>query len=98
MLVNVGDLLARWSNGRWKSSVHRVVAPWELLEGGKETGESGEDVIVPDRYSIPFFATADMETVIEALPSCVDDEHPRMFESVTAWEYVQMRMRALYEG
>ena len=94
--------MARWSNGRWRSSVHQVVAPPKLLASVQDladkAGKSGEEVMVPPRYSIPFFATANMDTVIEALPSCVDDEHPRLYEGVTAWEYVQMRMRALYEG
>lgn len=86
VLVNVGDLMARWSNDCWKSTVHRVVSP---------PAQDGD--VVPDRYSIPFFATADPETVIEALPGCWSQSEPKKYESVTAWGYVQMRMAALYE-
>ncbi|UPX19517.1 uncharacterized protein EKO05_0009777 [Ascochyta rabiei] len=86
VLVNVGDLMSRWSNERWKSTVHRVVSP-----------PGGEGGMLPDRYSIPFFATADPDMVIEALPGCWDAENPKKYPSVTAWEYVQMRMAALYE-
>ncbi|KAF2400002.1 flavonol synthase/flavanone 3-hydroxylase [Trichodelitschia bisporula] len=86
VLVNVGDLLERWSNGRWCSAVHRVVGP-----------EDAEDMI-PARYSIPYFATADPGTVIEALPGCWGEDNPKKFEAVTAWDYVQMRMAALYAG
>ncbi|KAF1808351.1 thymine dioxygenase [Eremomyces bilateralis CBS 781.70] len=50
VLVNVGDLLERWSNRRWKSTVHRVVAPAEKV---------GDGTACPEQYSIPFFATAD---------------------------------------
>jgi isopenicillin N synthase-like dioxygenase len=89
VLVNIGDLMARWSNDRWRSTVHRVGLP--RLEEGQE--------VVPDRYSIPFFATANMDAVIDALPGCWDDrENPKKYEAVTAWGYVQMRMAALYEG
>jgi isopenicillin N synthase-like dioxygenase len=57
------------------------------------------DGVVRDRYSIPFFAVADMDTVIEALPGCFDvANNPKQYEPVTAWGYVQMRMKALYEG
>jgi isopenicillin N synthase-like dioxygenase len=93
VLVNVGDLMERWSNGRWKSTVHRVVAPPAVANS---VGAGEEDELCKARYSIPFFATADPDTVIEALPGCWGDENPKKFESVTAWEYVQMRMAALY--
>ena len=63
------------------------------VDGGVEEGG-----LVPDRYSIPFFATADMDTVIEALPGCWGEDRPKKYEPVTAWGYVQMRMAALYEG
>ncbi|KAF2018337.1 Clavaminate synthase-like protein [Aaosphaeria arxii CBS 175.79] len=88
VLVNVGDLMARWSNDRWRSTVHRVGVP-------KAMGDTME--VVPSRYSIPFFATADPETVIEALPGCWGESRPKKYETVTAWGYVQMRMAALYE-
>jgi isopenicillin N synthase-like dioxygenase len=89
VLVNIGDLMERWSNSRWRSTVHRVVAPPSAL--GK-----GEYEVCRARYSIPFFATADPDTIIEALPGCWDEENPKKFESVTAWGYVQMRMAVLY--
>jgi isopenicillin N synthase-like dioxygenase len=90
VLVNVGDLMERWSNGRWRSTVHRVVAPPSAVEGQEEGN------LCKARYSIPFFATADPDTVIEALPGCWGEGNLKKFESVTAWEYVQMRMAALY--
>lgn len=90
VLVNVGDLMERWSNGRWKSTVHRVVAP--PVDPEERIG----DEICKARYSIPFFATADPETVIEALPGCWGEGNPKKYESVTAWGYVQMRMADLY--
>lgn len=88
VLVNIGDLMARWSNDRWRSTVHRVGIP-----------PGNGDGVVHDRYSIPFFAVADMDTTIEALPGCFDEaNNPKHYEPVTALGYVQMRMKALYEG
>jgi isopenicillin N synthase-like dioxygenase len=70
--------------------VHRVGVPLSYSEGGVG--------LVPDRYSIPFFAKANMDTVVEALSGCWGEENPKKYESMTAWGYVQMRMAALYEG
>lgn len=85
VLVNVGDLMERWSNGRWRSTVHRVGAPPE-----------GKGEMCAARYSIPFFAAPDPEAVIEALPGCWGEGRPKRFEPVTAAGYVEMRMKALY--
>ncbi|KAI9764595.1 MAG: hypothetical protein M1840_008324 [Geoglossum simile] len=95
VLVNVGDLLMRWSNDRWKSTVHRVGAPPAslLLSRGNE---AEENVICPPRYSIPFFASVDRDTVVECLPGCWGPGNPKKYESVKGGEYLQMRMAALY--
>lgn len=50
------------------------------------------------RHSIPIFAMANMEIVVDALHDCWSDENPKRYESVTAWAYVQMRMAELYES
>jgi isopenicillin N synthase-like dioxygenase len=94
VLVNVGDLLMRWSNDRWKSTVHRVGAPPASLPS-HENGVD-ENAICPPRYSIPFFATVDPDTVIECLPGCWGPGNPKRYESVMGGEYFQMRMAPLY--
>lgn len=43
ILVNIGDLLAYWTNGLLRSTVHRVVFPKDTRKGGE------------DRYSIVYF-------------------------------------------
>ncbi|CAO2656046.1 Nn.00g048490.m01.CDS01 [Neocucurbitaria sp. VM-36] len=95
VLVNIGDLMARWSNDRWRSTVHRVELP-----SGERQGDGGANggTVVPDRYSIPVFATANMDAVVDALPGCWSEGNPKKYEPVTAWGYVQMRMAALYES
>ena len=55
IVVNVGYLLMRWTNGRWKNTVHRVLEPPRLIDsrGTQDIDESGETI--PERYSVAFF-------------------------------------------
>lgn len=69
-VVNIGDQLARWSNDRFASSLHRVI-----------------NVSGRERYSIPFFVGANGDALIEALPGCVDEQHPARYPPVLAGEY-----------
>ena len=55
-VVNLGDLIPRWTNGRYHSNPHRV----------RNTASAGAP-----RYSIPFFYDPDHDARIEAVPSCV---------------------------
>jgi isopenicillin N synthase-like dioxygenase len=51
LLVNLGDLMARWTNERWRSTLHRVVS-----------AGSGRR-----RLSIPFFHNANWDARIECI-------------------------------
>ena len=63
-VVNIGDLLMRWTNDRWLSNLHRVVNP--PAGGGRP---------VP-RLSIAFFSHPNYDAVIECLPSQGPAKHP----------------------
>ena len=58
-VINVGDLLARWTNDRWRSTLHRVVNPTPDASGSTR------------RQSIAFFHNANYDAVVECLPTCV---------------------------
>ncbi len=53
--------------------------------------------MIPERYSIPFFAVTNMDQVIDALPGCWSESNPKKYEKITAWDYVMMRMAEIYE-
>ncbi len=57
-VVNIGDLLAMWTNDRWRSTVHRVVNP--------KRADSDRA-----RISIPYFHQPNFDAVIECIPSCL---------------------------
>src|SRR4030095_2336789 len=56
-VVNIGDLLMRWTNDRWLSNLHRVVNP-------PTAGASSAA-----RLSVAFFNHPNHDALIESLPS-----------------------------
>jgi isopenicillin N synthase-like dioxygenase len=63
-VVNIGDLLMRWTNDRWLSNLHRVVNP--PLGAGPTRA----------RLSIAFFNHPNYDALIECLPSQGAAKHP----------------------
>ena len=74
-VVNVGDLLARWSNDRWKSTLHRVVNPPRQLAQNSR------------RLTIGYFQQVNPHTLIEALPGTTSDHNPAKYSPITAGEH-----------
>jgi isopenicillin N synthase-like dioxygenase len=71
-VCNIGDLMQRWTNDRWISTMHRVVNP------PRETAQSNR------RLSIPFFFQPNYDAVIECLPGCCGPDNPPRYEPVTS--------------
>ena len=71
-VVNVGDMMQRWTNDRWPSTMHRVI--------NKISGR--------DRWSIAYFFDLDAESRIEPLPSCVTATRPPRYAPITAGEHL----------
>lgn len=69
-VVNIGDLMARWTNDRWKSTLHRVVNP----DAGKLHGSR--------RLSIPFFHQPNYDALIECLPTCQSADNPAKYAPI----------------
>lgn len=79
LMINVGDMLSRHTNNKLKSTIHRVVNPPRELWGSS-------------RYSIPFFMHPKSEMPLNVLESCVDEDHPKLFEDITAGEFLHERL------
>lgn len=73
LTCNIGDMLMRWSDDRLKSNFHRVKA-----------ADIGVDI--PERYSMPYFAQANRDAVLEGPDG--------KYEPMTAGEYLDMRIQA----
>lgn len=82
LVVNVGDMLQRLTNNKLKSTTHRVVnPPRELMKNS--------------RYSVPFFLHPKAGMDLTCLPQCIDENHPKHYDDITAGEYLDERLREI---
>ncbi|KAI9650187.1 hypothetical protein NHQ30_000200 [Ciborinia camelliae] len=95
IVMNVGDLLMRWSNDDLKSSLHRVQPP--PLASRYTTTDEGERIIQA-RYSMPYFCAPDVDQLIEVLDECVKDADKVKYEPIVAGEYYRMRGALQYQS
>ncbi|TCK69274.1 isopenicillin N synthase-like dioxygenase [Winogradskyella wandonensis] len=79
LMINVGDMLSRHTNNKLKSTIHRVVNPPRELWG-------------TSRYSIPFFMHPISEMKLDVLESCIDENNPKLYEDITAGEFLNERL------
>lgn len=89
IVVNIGDLLSYWTNGVFRSTVHRVVFP--------PGGSGGED-----RYSMAYFGHPVGTTVLEPVPServrAAGQDGGSKAKAMTANEHLMSRLKATYLG
>jgi isopenicillin N synthase-like dioxygenase len=79
-LVNIGDLLAEWTNDRWRSTMHRVVPPPASADGPVR------------RRSIAWFQQPNWDAVIECLPHCHSASRPARYHAVTSGEHLMAKL------
>ena len=82
IVVNVGDMLQRFTNNKLISTTHRVVNPKRELWH-------------TSRFSIPFFLHPRSSMSLHCLDTCVDEQHPIAYEDATAGEYLDERLREI---
>ena len=82
LVVNIGDMLQRLTNGLLRSTSHRVVNP-----PPERWGHS--------RYSMPFFLHFRSDFLIEALPGTVPPGEEPKWPPITANDYLQERLREI---
>lgn len=80
-VVNLGDMIPRWTNGLYHSNPHRVR---NVHSGGAP------------RYSIPFFYEPDYLASIEAVPGTVPEGETPRYAPCTAGEHLVEMYRRSY--
>ena len=82
LVVNIGDMLQRLTNGRLRSTSHRVVNP-------------APDRASKARYSMPFFLHFRPDFIIEALPGTVADGEEPKWPPISSHDYLLERLREI---
>jgi isopenicillin N synthase-like dioxygenase len=75
-------MLDRLTNHKLKSTIHQVVNP-------------PREKMKTSRYSIPFFMHPRADMDLTCLASCINAENPKIYEDMTAGEFLDERLREL---
>jgi isopenicillin N synthase-like dioxygenase len=71
-IVNIGELMARWTNDRWLATLHRVVNP------------PMEQAALSRRLSLVFFHNPNYDAEVAALPGTVAEGHAAKYQPTTS--------------
>lgn len=82
IVINVGDMLQRLTNNVLKSTTHRVVNP-------------PRELWHTSRISIPFFLHPRSDMDLTCLENCITAENPLQYETISAGEYLDERLREI---
>ena len=79
-VINLGDLMRRWTNDRWSSTLHRVVNP-----PAEKVSTWGR------RMALAFFHNLDKDANVVAIPSCVSEGNPAKYDPIVAGEFLMLK-------
>ncbi len=82
LVVNLGDMVRRWTNEMYRSTPHRVA--------GNRSGR--------DRYSIAAFYNPRRDYLVRCVPTCVPEDGAPAYPPCTSGEHLDEAMRRLQAG
>jgi isopenicillin N synthase-like dioxygenase len=81
-IINIGDMMQRWTNDRWMSTLHRVVNPPAAQRRGSR------------RMSMGYFLHPNYDAEIACLPTCTDPGQPPRYSPVRAGDMMRQKLEA----
>jgi isopenicillin N synthase-like dioxygenase len=85
LLINLGDLTARWTNERWQSTLHRVKPP--IVDG-----------TIARRRSAAYFHDGNADAVITALATCVAPGEQPLYPPITVTDHIAAKLAGSRAG
>jgi len=79
-VVNLGDLMRRWTNDKWCSALHRVINP--PVDLAAKWGR---------RQSMAFFHNLNGDAQVETIPTCVTADSPQLYDAINAREFLMLK-------
>jgi len=75
-------MMARWTNDRWVSTLHRVI------------GSDNTQAQSKRRQSIAYFQNPNYDANISCLPTCVESDSKAKYRDIKAGQYLMERFKA----
>jgi isopenicillin N synthase-like dioxygenase len=79
-VINLGDLMRRWTNDKWSSTLHRVINPPadQVAAWGRRLG-------------VAFFHNLNKDAQVEVIPSCVAKGESALYDPIVAGEFLMLK-------
>ena len=84
-VVNLGDMMQRWTNDKWVSTLHRVTNPPADSSAGTR------------RQSLVYFHIPNPQVMVECVPSCEDAMHPAKYAPISIGDHHLVKMGKMRE-
>ena len=83
-VINLGDLMSRWTNDRWISTPHRVIAP----------AREAHDDRYPSRQSLAYFCQINPDEIVTCIPTCSSTDKPPKYPPIKSWDLIMQKYLA----
>ncbi|CAF3715285.1 unnamed protein product [Rotaria sp. Silwood1] len=83
-VINLGDLMSRWTNDHWVSTPHRVILPSNKTIDG----------LYPSRQSIAFFSQINPNELVTCIPTCYSIDKPQKYPPIKSWDLIMQKYLA----